>query len=244
MPDSFHPSYRDKHCLPKATTRSYKRSSTFIFLFLTSIPRSHASDFVARSLMILTLLHLPKSTLSPGRHSIVLFINQSDQDYNITKEDSPSKPDGTPANSKTPARHHKSTPERTSRATTWRARINHLFPTDFPTIGSAVLVPHHHRSVPRPRQHSLQITLPMTNFTQHHSPHSSSRTQMSPIGTLAGSSRILANTPVARGHVGQSGVGPGSWETLCIFILLSVLNRYRIRAWRVRAPLRSRFQML
>ncbi|KAJ6142798.1 hypothetical protein N7471_002251 [Penicillium samsonianum] len=40
---------------------------------------------------------------------------------------------------------------------------------------------------------------------------------------------------MARGHAGQSGVGPGSWETLCIFSLLSVLYQYRNWAWRVHA---------
>lgn len=48
-----------------------------------------------------------------------------------TTPHSPSKPDGTPANSKTHAKHHKPTPERSSRAITRRARTNYLFPIDY-----------------------------------------------------------------------------------------------------------------
>ncbi|CAI7579034.1 unnamed protein product [Penicillium viridicatum] len=43
----------------------------------------------------------------------------------------------------------------------------------------------------------------------------------------AACSGILASTSMARGHAGQSGVGPGSWEILCISMPLSVPNRYR-----------------
>lgn len=60
----------------------------------------------------------------------------------------------------------------------------------------------------------------------------------------ATSSGILASTSMARGHAGQSGVGPGSWETLCTYMPLSVLNRYRNWAWRLRASLRARFRLL
>ncbi|KAJ5186419.1 hypothetical protein N7449_011183 [Penicillium cf. viridicatum] len=60
----------------------------------------------------------------------------------------------------------------------------------------------------------------------------------------AGSSGIQASTSMARGHAGQSGVGPGSWETLCTYMPLPVPNRYRNWAWRVRASLRARFRLL
>ncbi|CRL19731.1 unnamed protein product [Penicillium camemberti] len=60
----------------------------------------------------------------------------------------------------------------------------------------------------------------------------------------AGNSGILASTSMARGHAGQSGVGPGSWETLCTSMPLSVLNRYRNWARRVHASLRARFRLL
>ncbi|KAJ5589313.1 hypothetical protein N7537_011991 [Penicillium hordei] len=60
----------------------------------------------------------------------------------------------------------------------------------------------------------------------------------------AGSSKILASTSMARGHAGQSGVSPGSWETLCTSMPLPVLNRYRNWAWRVCASLRARFRLL
>ncbi|OQE80113.1 hypothetical protein PENNAL_c0048G09527 [Penicillium nalgiovense] len=155
---------------------------------------------------------------------------RSDHDHNTIKEVSPSKTDGTPASTKTHAKYHKPDPERTSRATISRARTTFLS-NRLPSNGAAMMVPHHHRAVLRPRRHPPRVTLSTTNFTYHHSPHSSSRTQSSPVGTLAGCSGILASTPMARGYAGQSGVGPGSWETLCTFTLLSVLNQYRNWAW-------------